>query len=225
MQELITAKIKEITENGKLDEIVTKHATEFVSDTVNDILRSYGDVAKAYKDKITKSLMGSIETMDFVQYSKSLSDLIESELNQSIVKVGLIPAKEMIKEFVGELEKKEWKLSEIVEKFIEMEVMADDDNESGEISFVHEKSDYGTHYVGFDSESDKTMRYKCKYTLMFNKSDGTMYAPTMDKKEVHPITEGYLRGFELFIFKLYACKCKIVMDPEKVQTEWYRSEY
>ena len=94
---------------------------------------------------------------------------MEAELNKSVVEFGIEPAREMIKDFVGSLEKKEWKLSEIIERYKEMEVIPDDKHEEGEIAFIYEKCDYGTIYVSFDEEKGKKVeRYNCKYRLMID---------------------------------------------------------
>lgn len=222
MEKLINDKIKELTDNGKLDEIATKQATKFLEGIMSDALCSYGDVAKAYKAKLTAKLLEGFENFDFIKYSKSLTDLIEAELNKSIIEFGIAPAKQMIQSFVGNLEKKEWKLSEIINKFKENEVIPDEHGQSGEIAFIYEVSDYGTIYIGFDKETkDKNKRYQCDYHLMIDKKDGKLYPPHIEGKPIHPITEGGgLYGFDLFLFKLYAMNCTIICDPDNVETEW-----
>ncbi len=221
MQDLINSKIKELTENGKLDEIVTKEATKFLQSIISDSLSSYGDVGKIYKEKMKSSLMEGFEKIDFIQFSQSLIDITQAELNKSIVEFGIDPAKQMIKEFVGGLEKKDWKLSEIIEKYKEKEIIPDDRMESGEIAFIYEVSNYGTIYISFDEEKGKKdKRYAMKYRLMFD-SNGRMYSPTIDSKTLHPVTEtGGLYGFDLFLFKLYAMGCSIKLDPDDVDTTW-----
>ena len=221
MQDLINAKIKELTENGKLDEIVTKEATNFIKNIVNDVLSSYGDVGKMYKEKLKESLLGGLEKLDFVQYSKSLTDIIEAELNKSVIEIGIAPAIEMIQSFIGNLEKKEWTLSEIIEKYKDEEVIPDEHGESGEISFLYEKSDYGTEYVSFDKKDNYKNRYECKYRLMIDAKSKKLYSPNVDGIRVHPITEmGGLYGFDLFLFKLYAMGCTIECDAGNVDTSW-----
>lgn len=221
MQELINAKIEELTKNGKLDEIVTAQATKFIQGIVNDTLSSYGDVQKAYKEKIQKNILDNLERLDFIQYSKSISDLIEAELNKSVVEIGIVPIKKMIQDFTGSLEKKEWKLSEIINKFKEEEVIPEEHNESGEIGFVHEESDYGTVYIGFDEDEKSNRRHSCKYRLMVDKKTKRLYTPHVDGILLHPIKEmGGLYGFDLFLFKLYAMQCTIELDFDNVETEW-----
>ncbi len=217
MQNLINEKIKELTENGKLDEIVTQSAIKFIQNIVNETLSSYGDVGKKYKDRLQQSLLSGLESVDFVCYSKVLTDLIESELNKTVVSIGIEPVKEMIKSFTGELEKKEWKLSEIIERFIEEEVSSD--NESGEISFTHSISEYGSEHIAFDKEDNK-LPYNCKYRLMINTKTKKLYSPTVEGLGLHPISEMGLYGFDLFLFKLYAIGCTIECDVNKVETEW-----
>lgn len=220
MENLINEKLKELTDNGKLDEIITKSTTNFVQKIVDDVLSSYGDVGKKYNEKIKTKLLEGIERLDFVQYSKSITDLIESELNKTVIEIGIKPAQEMIRSFVGDLEKKEWKLSEIIEKYKDEEVIPDEHGESGTIEFIHKKSEYGTTYISFDEEDKGKERYNCKYKLMIDK-EGYLYPPNVDGTPTHPIKEmGGLYGFDLFLFKLYAMKCKIICDINNVEVDW-----
>jgi hypothetical protein len=218
MQELINAKFKELTENGKLDEIVTQRVTQFINETVKDSLSSYGDVSKVFKEKMNTHIIEGFQKLDFIIYSKALTDLVKEELDKSVVQYALEPTREMIREFVGALDKTEWKLSEIIEKFIEEEVIPDERNEYGEIRFICEKSDYGTYHVSFDKENTAKRRYDCDYRLMIDAKDGKMYQPTIEGKKLTPTSTMY--GFELFIFKLYAMGCTIIVDEENVETEW-----
>lgn len=221
MQELINNKFKEITESGKLDEIVTKQVTSFINEVIKESLSSYGEVNKAFKEKLNAKIIEGFDRLDFVQYSKTLADLVESELNKSVVEIGIAPAKKMISEFVGSLEKKEWKISEIIQKYKEDKVIPDGYGESGEIAFIQETSDYGTVFIGFD-ESNKniTHRFQCKYQLMIDGKSGRLYSPTIEGVALHPVSEMGLYGFELFIFKLYAMECTIDCDFGNVETEW-----
>lgn len=222
MEQLINAKIKELTENGKLDEIVTNSAVKFIQEMVKYVLSPYGEVSKQYKATLQEKVLSGIATLDFIQYSKTLTDLVESELNKSIVEHAINPAKEMLNTFVGALEKKHWKLSEIIEEYKEKEVRYLNDNQSGEIQFIYEVSDYGTVHVAFDKEEDKKgRRYSCKYRLMIDAKTNKLYAPTVDGLGVNPITEmGGLYGFDLFLFKLYAMGCTIELDHHNVDPEW-----
>jgi hypothetical protein len=220
MQKLINQKIKELTENGKLDEIVTKRAIDFINGIITDALHGYSDASKQFKQKLNSSLIEGFEKIDFVQYSKILIDLIESELNKSVVEYGITPAKEMIQKFVGAFDKKEWKLSEIIEKFKE-EVIPDEYGQSGEIAFFNEESSYGTYWIGFDEESDnKIHKYQCKYKIGVDKKTKMLYSPTIEGLNIHPLSQMGLAGFDLFLFKLYAMGCTVDCDFENIETLW-----
>lgn len=228
MEKLINAKIKELTDSGKLDEIVTKQTTEFINGIIKDTLSSYGDASSSFKKKLQEDVLNGIQKLDFVQYSKSLVDLMEAELNKTVLSMAIEPIKEVIKNFTGELEKKEWKLSEIIQRFLEEEVIPDEHGESGEIAFIYNKSSYGTIYVSFhkDNKLDTLRgsgreRYNCKYRLMIDSGTKQLYSPNIDGMPTHPIKEmGGLYGFDLFLFKLYATKCTIDCDFDNIETEW-----
>jgi len=170
---------------------------------------------------LEENLLHGMDKIDFVLFSKSITDLIESELNKTVIAIAIEPCKKMINDFVSNLEKKEWKLSEIIELYKEREVIPEANNESGEIAFVHEVSDYGTIWVGFGEESKGTNhRYQCKYRIGIDAKSRQMYSPIIDDKVVHPLNECGIYGFDLFLFKLYATGCTIIDDYENVETGW-----
>ena len=55
---------------------------------------------------------------------------------------------------------------------------------------------------------------------MINLKTKKLLSPTIENKEAHPLVEVGLRGFDLFLFKLYAMGCTINCDFENVETEW-----
>lgn len=220
MQELITKKLEELTSNGKLDEIITKEITAALQNTAREALRSYGEVGKALEEKLKKELLSNIAGLDFTQYAKTMTDLMESSLNKSIIEYGIEPAKEMINRFVGQLEKKEWKLSEVIEKFKESFVNEDDRDESGVISLVVKPSSYGSVWIGFDEKEGQNSDYNCKYRLSVDDKTNRMWYFTNDKEKITPLTESNLTGFDFFLFKLYACQCTLILDEEECDLEW-----
>ncbi len=220
MQEIIVKKMEELTSTGKVDEIVTKEVTTAIQNTIKRVLDPYSDVGKAMQEKLTNDILSGMEKMDFVQYASSLNSLVQAELGKGIIQYGLEPALEMIKEFGGQLEKKEWKLSEIIAQFIEQEVLPEEPHESGEISLVIEKSKYGSIWIGFDPESGHDTDYRCKYRISVNEKDGVMWFFSNEQQKLTPLIKSNLSGFDLFLFKLYACKCTIVVDESDCETEW-----
>jgi len=223
MEDLIIEKFKSLTESGKLDEIVTKQVTSFIDSTIRDSLSSYSDVRKSFKEKLNSKIIESFEKLDFVQYSKTLTDLIESELTNSVIEIGIAPAKEMIQNFVGSLEKKEWKLSEIIEKYKEAEVIPQGgSHDSGQIAFIGKRSEYGSFFIGFDEEESvkKQHTFQCKYQLMVDAKTNKLYSPTIQGVDLHPLNKFGIRGFDLFLFKLYAMGCTVVCDVDDIDVYW-----
>ena len=217
MKELINNKFEELTNNGKLDEIVTKQVTNFINQTVQETLSGYGGVSKAIKEKLTKDILDNIDNISFVKYAALLAENIESQLKNTVLEIGIEPIRKTIADFVEEIEKKEWKLSEIIEKFIEEEVLPDDDYAEGEIFFEVERSNYGFIHISFDE--DKNAKYTAKYRIMLDK-DNKVCIPSIDSRKLKGTEIIGLRAFELFIFQLYVFNCTVEVDEAYVQTRW-----
>ena len=106
----INAKVNEITNKvieDKLPTIIEEKVTGMLTSIVDDIFRSYSDTAKKVKESIQEKLDLSLETLKMDEYNVIITDIINRELTENI-QISTGPLKEMIKETVGHLSKKNW---------------------------------------------------------------------------------------------------------------------
>lgn len=219
MENLIASKIKELTTNGKLDEIVTNEAEKFIKGIVSNVLTTYSETGKLFEQKITESVKDNFNKIDFVLYSKTIIDILEVELNKSVVKIGLDPIKKMINTFTGSLEKTNWKASEIIEAFIKDKVLNSYKyNSRGSIYFNYGADEYGFFHISFDEDSSIKESHKASYQLLIYEKDKHICFPKIDGKSHLNALSGVLYGFDLFLFKLYAMQCTIELDCNDIDT-------
>lgn len=216
MKDLILNKLEELSTNGKLDESVTKQVSGFINDIIKDTLSSWSDVNKEFKRKLNEEILAQSSKINFTSHAILISELIANELNKTVLEIAIDPIKKIISDVTESLEKREWKLSEIIAKFIESEVIPDDTYGHGEILYKLEYSSYDYKYVIFDEDA-KTR--SPKYRIMLNK-DNKVCTPSVDSERLNAITGLNLYRFDMFIFKLYASGCTIILDEDEVETTW-----
>lgn len=218
IDQIINAKMQELIEKGEVDKIVEEHLKKAIASIIDSSLRSYSDVGKALEKKLNESMLSGMDKIDFTVYRDVVIGIIQKELNGTVAEYAAKPVQESIAKFMDVIEKKEWNLSEIIERFLEDIVEDKDMHEDGNISFVMKQSSHGTFWIGFDENPGKTEDYNCKYRIAINEKDGKLWYFTIDDRPVDPSKTSSIYGFDEFLFKLYANKVKVNIDS--VNTSW-----
>lgn len=222
INQLVTDRFNALVEDGKLQEVVDQKLLAMITGVVDDLTRSYGDFGKQMREKLSAVFAVNLDKLDVVSYNTIVMNIIKEQLDANLYKQVEEPIAKELKNYTGNLEKQEWKISEIIQKFISETVIPDEDRmECGEISF-HESTSYGSTYYYFDKKPNKSS-YECEYKLYTNKADGKVwlfeiagYRPHRGDLRQSPI-HGLIDGF---IFKLYANQASIINDAHDVETDW-----
>jgi hypothetical protein len=219
IQVVVQDQLNKIITEGKLEAIVKAKVEKTVEDIVGDLVRSYSDFGKGLKEEISKAFKVDFDKISAVDYNHIVVSIVKEHLDKHLLSSVKQPIAEAITEYLGPLEKKEWRLSEIIEKFKQEEI--EDKSDGGEISLHIEKSTYGSIHISFDKEEGKRS-YDCEYRMSLNTKTGVPYSFNAGQYHVH---RGDLRveslhgAFEKFFFRLYAQQVTIIVD--KCDTEYY----
>lgn len=184
-----------------------------MKEAIRNTLQSYSDFGKEMEKKVKEALgLGGLG-FSLPEYNQLVSTWVMEIVNRQIVDIGKAQIEANLKEFFHPLEKSEWKISEIIERF---KSGMDDDGERGEITFISDSghSDGYTDYY-FDKESGKE-KYRCAYRLRVNK-DG-VWCAQIDDKDATKMKSPLLYGFDSFMFQLFATKAKVIDDSDYVET-------
>lgn len=220
IQNVVNEQLDLMIKDGKVEAIVRQHLEKTMNDVVSDLLRSYSDFGKKLKEEISKALEIDFTNIKAVDYNHIILTIVKECLDNQLEESVKQPIQEQIKSYLGGLEKKEWKLSEIIDKFIKEEMS--DSEQSGEITLHVEETNYGSTHIYFDEEKGKRT-YECEYELSLSK-EGVPYSFQAGKYHPH---HGDLRlkslhgTFDKFFFRLYAQQVKIEVDEHACETEWY----
>jgi hypothetical protein len=216
---LIADKIQHIEET-KLESIVETHVEKMLTRIVEDLTSNYGDIAKEVKTHLGKILAVNFEHAQVEQYNARVLLIYQNAIGKFLDEKVSAPIEAHLKEFATTIDKDEYTLSEILEKY--MRSLSDSEWESYDCivpTVIVEKSNYGSTYIRFDHKSDKKS-YECMYQLALDK-EGRPYSFDI-RGWFGSKTGSALHGYDNFFFALYANKVKIIIDDH--QEEYYRNE-
>jgi len=212
IEKIVNEKFSEIVSSGKIEKMILDVLEKSIKSIIDECLRAYGDFGDVIKKKIKESLKIGDMDLDFPSYNQLVCNWITEIVNKQIITTGKEQIQENIKKFFVPLEKSEYKISEIVEKF-KKNIFDESDGEQ-EITFIEQRSDYG--YVHFYlGEKEKEEKYQCEIQIDIDK-DGYIYNARIDGIDADKIKLKPLYGFDSFIFQLFAAKIKIINDNENV---------
>lgn len=230
VQEMFGRILSEKIQAGALEEAIIKKVDSLIESTADDVFRSYSDLGKALKEKMTKAIMPQLEKMDdlptyhdFVLnrlkvaaqgfYDSRLTEVLDKEFEEIMAEV---PEKIT--------------LSYIVNSLLEE---AQEDNESeGEITLIIEEHNYSNSglwlSVYIDKEADQE-KYDCAYDLHLSKDKETgkyriLNIKVDNKKPGESLSMGRLYKMEKILFNVYAMKGQIELDQgldaDGYETTW-----
>lgn len=223
IQVIVQQQLEKIINEGKLEEIIRVKVEKTLEEVVQDAVRSYSDFGNGLKEEINKALKIDFERISAVGYNHIVVSVVKDHLDKRLLEYIKDPIAQDIDEYLGQLEKKEWKLSEIIDKFKQDEI--EDKHEGGEITLHIEKSNYGSTHIRFDKEDEKRS-YDCEYQLSLDTKTGIPYSFQAGKYNPHngDLRRSSLHGsFDKFIFRLYAQRVSITVD--ECDTEYYYDKY
>ena len=220
---MITEKVKEFEDNGSLDKVIEKNVSECIESIVSESFRWSGEAKKSLENGLKGKLEIDFNNLQVHRYQKIVGDIIDTQLNDTITENLRNQIKESVDEITTVLEKKEWKLSEIIAKYVDDIDKSYDGgmgDQYGELSFHCEKNGNFV-WIRWDNEPDKE-HYLCKNSMHLYK--GKLAGVTLDEKPMSPFSTQTMSHMEEFFFKLYCNNVEVIVDDDKVETEYYRED-
>ena len=220
---LIVEKVEEVESSGKLEEIIEKHVLECLNDVVKDSFRWNGEAKKSIEEALKNKLNINTEKLNLLRYQKIVTNIVEEQVNTTIVKNLGDEIRLAVDQVTEVIEKKEWKLSEIIENFIASidksynGIMGD---QYGECTLIVD-SGKGFDYIYFDMEANKT-KHNCENIIALHK--GRIFHARLDDVIFSPFAIFPMNTFETFLFKLYCNNVTVVIDEDSCELNYYRED-
>ena len=168
---LITKKVEEVESSGKLEEIIEKHVLECLNDVVRDSFSWSGAAKKSIEEALKDKLKINPENLNLSRYQKIVTGIVEEHVNNTIVKNLGDEIRIAVDKVTEVIEKKEWKLSEIIDKFtdgIDKSYDGDMKDQYGECTLIVDV-DRSFAHIYFDMETDID-KYRCKNKIFLYNS-------------------------------------------------------
>lgn len=232
LQAKINEKFAELLGEGYVDKIVKETLQSTVKSIIEHSLRNYSDFGKQLEKHISEGMGMNLKRLSLDHYNDIVLRVVQEELSGTVLESAQEGIRKRVQSVLGTLEKKEWKLSEIVAKFRE-KVVDRNGAEDGELGLHVDESSYGGWVIGLDEDATEdgglysTRRsrkpdYKYKYRLYLNK-EGEVFSFLINDKRPD-FTKQTLGSFDDFFFQLYAKGVKVEVDEDECQLE-YREPY
>jgi DNA-binding transcriptional ArsR family regulator len=221
LNKMVNDSLAKIEAEGYVEKVVEKRLKETIASIVDDLFRSYSDFGKELEKEVKAYLSVDLKKLNLTGYNVMVLNAVQEELDKVVHIQGVEKIKESLVKLLSN-PPKEYKLSELIDEF-KRDVLSDDsDYEGREISF-HFKREYGSIYISFDRDDDKS-EYRCQYRIWVEE-DGSITTITInDKKFDNKVIMGGLWGFDKTLFKIYTSGTKIIMDDGDVDIEYGSSE-
>lgn len=212
LETVVQETLDNLVKEGKVTKMIETHLTKTVDEIVKDCLREYSDFGKQVKQAVNSVLKLDVNNVKLLDLSSVISTCIREQLEVTVNENMLSKVTEIIKEVSGEMDKKEYNLSEIINKFKD-DAESWDKEDNYEITLHVEGVSYGNFkHIYFDHKSGLE-KFRCSYQLDIDEK-GRVYAfKGGPMRASNDIRFSSIHGsFDKFIFRLYASGAKINID-------------
>lgn len=216
LEKVVQDQLDGLVKEGAVEKIIRSTLEKTITSIIGDVLRDYSDFGKELKKQVAAAMNISFEQMKLVDYNHIVVGVVREQLDKTLLENAIKPISDTLKEYIGGLEKKEWKLSEIISDFSKE---AHDDYGQFSITLTVDESGAGKtvfHHIYFDTESRKR-KHECGYQL--DLMDGKIFGFKAGRyssisQDLNLTKTSLSRGFDSFIFRLYAAGATIEVDED-----------
>lgn len=221
---LFAKKIEEIEKDGSIDQMITEHVAAAIEDCIKDLFTWSGKGKKAIEEAIQNQLDISLKKLEIPRYEKVVLQLVEKHLNHHAYESMNKKIEDQVKNLTGKLEEREYRLSEIIEKYIESidkSYGGSMEDQQMEVSLFIEQEKSFCH-IYFDEEP-RERKFLCRNKLFLH--EGKVFHCKIGDQEASPFLIQAMNGFNGFLFKLYCQNMPIIVDKEDCELFYYREDY
>lgn len=217
--ELVVQKeLDALVKEGAVEKIIRATLEKTIQSIIQDVLRDYSDFGKELKKAVASAMNIDFNQMKIMDYNHIVMGIVREQLDKTLYAEAIKPISENLKQYIGGLDKKEWKLSEIIAEF------AKECGENGQFEITLEvEESHGFTHIYFDEEKAKR-KYDCGYNINIYKDQIYGFKAGKYNTVLHSVDlkkESMHGAFNEFIFRLYACGATIEVDEDDCLTESY----
>lgn len=216
-------------EDGTVEKLIEQQLEKGVTNALDSLFRSYGDVTKVIEDKVKSVMIPFLETYDYSEYIVKLDSVLVDVLQSSALENKKLL--ENFKDLMIPEELKTIKVTEIFERWMlhvaenvetdELEVCYEDGPPSYEYVDVRFEVEYNEErswssmkhaVLVFECEHDEKMNHEIRIHTWYKYDKGEW---TIERNFIHDINSlRHLDKFEMFLMKLQQNGTKLILDSD-----------
>ena len=239
MEELkiaVQSALGNIIGSGEIEQIIEGQLKKTIESIVSDQLRAYSDFGKALEKKIHEDLKYDLNNISFAEHNKTVLNMIEGLVNQSVTESAREKFKEDIQKLFGPAPERVT-LTEIIDKFKEENADECGCSNPERIGLIIEEKEYGYIGVGLHPEHTKGYRNEmisswqdCELYLSVNmdkskENEGILsYTADNSSLRAHAFMPTCLHGVSRLLYQMY-CKGSVFVFDQGVYAEGYDTFY
>lgn len=213
LNKIMNDSLAKIEEEKFLEEAFEKHIKKCLDEVVGDLFRWNGPLKKQIEEEVQNKLQLNLERLDVASYSKLISGIVASKLDEVIHIQGVEKVKAEMDEMLKKC-KETYTLSEIIDELKKEARGYREDYEIEEDEKVSlDIDDRGSLvFIKFDEKDDQAS-YCCKYSLTLRTKDNSIhsvevYGESLDKR----LQLGGCDNLTTLLFIMYANGAKVELD-------------
>ncbi|HEY1025316.1 MAG TPA: hypothetical protein VGE26_09150 [Sphingobacteriaceae bacterium] len=214
IQETVQNELNTIIEEGKVHAIIKAQLEKTIKGLFDEALREYSDFGKQIREVVQESLKIDLSKISTLGYQQIVTDIVREQLQKNALESIVEPVTEAISGILQPIEKRTYKLSEILEEFKRREIYESE----GELTLCVEHSSYGSIHIGIDEKPGKN-KYSCDVQFSIDAKDKKIYSFECGRLGTRDLRAKSLGGgFNNFLFNLHASQCPIEVDEHACET-------
>lgn len=206
-------KINKFVTDGTVDQMIENQIKKTLESTVTDVFRDYSDFGKDLKKTISEKLKVNLEEIDIPTYSNIVCKVIQDTLMTTSLESSIAKIKATVEQFINQIEKKTWKLSEIIKNYLK-------DVNYREQDAVYEVKDpeYSSYWVYIGSKKEKSSylgRSDYDVRILVNTKTNVISNVWYENKPLTGLTVNKNWGFDGFLMSLWINECVLEIDEDE----------
>lgn len=217
LQKIIEAETEKLIASGKIEAMIAEDLENLMSEVVRESLNSYSDFGKSLRKKVNETLVVDLDKLTLPEYQGMMLSFIKAELDRVMIKDVKENAGNLVKKFLQPLEKYEYSLEEIAEKF-QQECKGNNDIVGEECTIITDWDGGDFTYLCLDEEAGKG-KYTCKYRIgIYNNK---VFNLNIGDDDMSNYKGSCIYGFDRFLFQLFTADAKITTDEFDIDDYTY----
>jgi hypothetical protein len=205
-------KINKLVSDGSIDTMIETQIKKTLESTISDVFREYSDFGKDLKKVISDKLKVNLEQIDIPLYSNKIMQVIKTTLVATALEPSIKRIQESVNSCLNQIEKKNWKLSEIIRKYL------NDNYGNEDATYETTEPEYSSFWVNignkkasysYGTKNDKDLR------LIVDSKTNVIRNVWYQNKPLNGLKVDRLYNFEMFLMGLWINECVLEIDEDE----------